>query len=369
MTPTTGHLVIDSGSSGTRFCVFDVTRDAATKKCSIGATTAICAKSSGGLAALTDGKDPKDVPALVTPNLDQAWTGLDQAFVAAGKDLGELEKVKLAAALGTGGYRDPATAAPAMNPAWDAVWTTIDTFLKGKGLTEVVAKAIPGQDEANLAWVGVNEAVAPGKPFAILETGGATLQLAGGTPGDAYDMLLGGSVYRGQNYEFFQLSADPAFSVCYSPMDRTMQDGASCTAYLAEKVFKDNGLESLAAMIGPRELYGLGAPWSGLLREFPNAPPWTPKTDDAFNAELTLENLKALAVKVCPLQDADVLSFAPNSFDANSMSGKLCYSVSFHAAYLDAFKGVANMPSIQAGGDDQWARGASVTSKFFSDCE
>ncbi len=39
----------------------------------------------------------------------------------------------------------------------------------------MVAKAVPGEDEARLAWVGVNEGVAPGKPFAIIETGGATL--------------------------------------------------------------------------------------------------------------------------------------------------------------------------------------------------
>jgi hypothetical protein len=256
-----------------------------------------------------------------------------------------------------------------MNPAWDAVWTSIDTFLKGKGLTGVVAKAIPGDDEARLAWVGVNEGVAPGKAFAIIETGGATLQLAGGTPGDAYDMLIGGSIYRGQNYEFTQLSADPAFAVCYSPMDRTKQDGAQCSAYLAEKVFKNNGLESVAAKISPRELYGLGAPWSGIFREFPNAAPWTPKTDSAFQPAFSLDNLKALAVKACPLSDADVLAFAPNSFDAKTMTGKLCFSLSFHAAYLEAFKGVADMPSIQAGGDDQWARGASVTPKFFPDCE
>lgn len=366
---TTGHLVIDSGSSGTRFCVFDVARDVSTKKCSVGAAAPICAKSKGGLAALVDGKDPKDVPALVTPKLEEAWVAIDQAFVVMGKDLGELQKVKLAAALGTGGYRDPATAAPAMNPAWDAVWTTIDTFLKGKGFTEVVAKAVPGEDEARLAWVGVNEGVAPGKPFAIIETGGATLQLAGGAPGDAYDLLVGGSIYRGQNYEFSQLSGDPAFSVCFSPMDRSKQDGAQCVAYLAEKVFTTNGLEAVVAQISPRELYGLGAPWSGIFREFPNAPPWTPKTDDAFHPAFTLENLKALAAKACPLSDADVLAFAPNSFDAKSMTNNLCYSLSFHAAYLEAFKGVADMPSIHAGGDDQWARGASVTAKFFSDCE
>jgi hypothetical protein len=369
MTTRVSHLVIDSGSSGTRFCVFDVTHDPATKACAVGADQAICGKGSGGLAALTDGKDPKEVPALVTPKLEEAWTALEAAWTAAGKDKADLEMIRYGAALGTGGYRDPMTAAPAINPAWDAVWTTIDGFLKTKGLTNVVAEAIPGEDEARLAWVGVNEAVAPGKPFAIIETGGATLQLAGGTPGDAYDELLGGSIYNGMNYDFAQDSSDPAFAVCYSPMDRSTQDGAKCTAYLAEKHFKNNGLESLAATISPRSLYGLGAPWSGIFRDFPVAPPWTPKTDDTLHPAITLENLKALAAKACPLSDDEILAFAPNAYDAKNMSDKVCYDLSFHAAYLDAFKSVADSPSIQAGGDDQWARGASVTGKFFADCE
>lgn len=363
------HLVIDSGSSGTRFCVYLVARDAASTACRVGDAAPICAKSEGGLAALTEGKPAADVPGLVELRGDEAWAALEAAYVAAGKPATQLDLLRAAAALGTGGYRDPATAAPAAKPEWDAVWTTIDGFLEGKGLTQVVAKAIPGEDEAKLAWVGVREAVDPSGPFAILETGGATLQLGAGAPADAYDALVGASIYRGQNFEFKTLSSDPAFSVCSSPMDRTKQDGAKCVAYLTAKIHSDNALTALAKTVSPRALYGLGAPWSGLFREFPAAPPWTPKTDSEFGPGFTVENLKALAAKVCPLSDAELLAFAPNSYDATTMSGRACYAVSFHAAYLDSVKAVAMDATILAGGDDQWARGASVTPKFFADCE
>jgi hypothetical protein len=363
------HLVVDSGSSGTRFCVFDVTRELASERCSVGAAPAICGKGSGGLAALTDGKPVAEVNALVLPKFEAAWTALEEAWVTSGRDKALLEKLDGAAALGTGGYRDPATAAPAMNPAWDEVWKSFEAYFQAKGIGAVVAKAIPGEDEARLAWVGVREAVAPSEAFAIIETGGATLQLAAGAPGDAYEALVGTSIYRGLNYEFAALGTDPGFSVCSSPADRSQQSGASCIDFLLSKVHSDNALVDLAKTISARPLYGLGAPWTGLFKEYPNQPPWMTKTGPELHSDFTLTNLRGLATLVCPMSDDELAGVAPESYEAVGKTGRACYATSYHAAYLESVKALAKDETIRPGGDDQWARGASVTPKFFSACK
>jgi len=355
------HLVIDSGSSGTRFCLFTVERsneEAPSKRCAVGDSLPTCGKGDGGLAAMTNGKPPSEVPATVTPNLEEAWSKLSDAIKDAGGDTAVLNEISYAAALGTGGYRDPATAAPAQNPAWDAVWETIRQFLMGKGVENVVAEAILGEDEGKLAWTGVAEATAPTEEFAIIETGGATLQLAAGAPEDDYEALKATAVYRGQTYEFEELKSDPAFTVCYSPMDKAMQDADACINLITEKVFSDGDLSALAAGVTPRLLYGLGAPWSSIFREYPNAPPWPPKTSKDLNPAISLTNLQALAEKVCPLSDEEIKMFAPNSYDVSTMSGKACYALSFHAAYFGALAKASKSGEIMPGGDDQWARGA-----------
>lgn len=362
------HLVVDSGSSGTRFCVFDVTRELASSRCSVGATAAICGKGKGGLAALTNGKDPAEVPGLVEPKFEEAWTALTAAWTAAGRDPAALGKLAGAAALGTGGYRDPLTAAPAANPAWDEVWKAFDAFFAKQGVAGSVSKAIPGEDEAKLAWVGVREAVAPAAAFSILETGGATLQFASGAPADAYEQLVGTSIYRGQDYSFDQSSADPAFEVCSSPADRTKQDGAKCIAYPTAKVHSNNALTELAKTVDVRPLYGLGAPWTGTFKDFPNQPPWDPKTDATLQS-FSAANLAALTALACPLTDLELAAYAPSAFDVTTMSGKACYRLAFAAAYFDSVKATAKDDTILPGGDDQWARGASVTGKFFQDCK
>jgi hypothetical protein len=354
------HLVVNSGSSGTRFCVFDVTRELASERCSVGAAQAICGKGSGGLAALTDGKPVAEVNALVLPKFEAAWTALEEAWVTSGRDK---------AALGTGGYRDSATAAPAMNPAWDEVWKSFEAYFKAKGIGAVVAKAIPGENEARLAWVGVREAVAPSEAFAIIETGGATLQLAAGAPGDAYEALVGTSIYRGLNYEFAALGTDPGFSVCSSPADRSQQSGAACIDFLLSKVHSDNALVDLAKTISARPLYGLGAPWTGLFKECPNQPPWMTKTGPELHSDFTLTNLRGLATLVCPMSDAELEAVAPESCEVVEKIGRVCCTASYHAVYLESVKALAKDETIRAGGDDQWARGASVTSKFFSACK
>ncbi|MBM4357513.1 MAG: hypothetical protein FJ096_05310 [Deltaproteobacteria bacterium] len=363
------HLVVDSGSSGTRFCVFDVKRELESKRCSIGAAPSICGKGSGGLAALTNGKPPAEVPDLVLPKFQDAWKALEDAWVQAGRDKAELATVEGAAALGTGGYRDPVTAEPAMNPAWDQVWKSFEAYFKTKGIPSYVAKAIPGEDEARLAWVGVREAVAPTEPFAIIETGGATLQLASGAPTDAYDALARASIYRGLNYELDQLKADPGFAVCSTPTNRSKQDGAKCVSFLIEKVHSNDALTELAKTISTRPLYGLGAPWTGLFQNYPNMPPWAKKTGPELHDAFTLTNLNALTALVCPMSDEDLAAIAPESFDVVAKTGLACYRTAYQTAEFDSVKVLAKDESIRAGGDDQWARGASVTGKFFADCQ
>ena len=231
------HLVIDSGSSGTRFCLFDTVPNAESGTCFVGASKAICGKTEGGLAQLALGAPPSQVSAIITPKLEAAWSALEVAVRNSGRDPSMLANVSRAAALGTGGYRDASTGEPEAKPEWAAVWTTIDGFLRTKGIRIVVTKAITGAEEGKLAWAGVREFTGETAPFAIVDIGGSTTELASGTSGERDDERQAISVKAGQSVTFAALEKEPDFSVCYAPTDVAQQNSVQCTAFIRQRAF------------------------------------------------------------------------------------------------------------------------------------
>ena len=363
------HLVIDSGSSGTRFCLFDTVPNAASGTCSVGASKAICGKTEGGLAQLALGAPPSQVSAIITPKLEAAWSALEVAVRSSGRDPSMLANVSRAAALGTGGYRDDSAGEPAVKPEWAAVWTTIDGFLRTKGIRNVLTKAITGAEEGKLAWVGVREFTGNSSPFAIVDIGGSTTQLASGTSGERDDERAAISVKAGQSVTFAALEKEPDFSVCYAPSDVAKQDSVQCTAFIRQRAFAISVLAGFAKGISPRTLYGVGASWTGTLTEFPAAPPWQPKVTADVQPRITLDNLRALTARVCALSNHDLIAFAPKSFAVRHASGRACFSLAFETAVLESLGALSAHEEIAAGGDDQWARGAAVSGAYFADCK
>ena len=75
-----------------------------------------------------------------------------------------------------------------------------------------------------------------------------------------------------------------------------------------------------------------------------------------------------------PPSPDEIAAFAPNAFDlrknpaTGESSGKACFTLSYHAGFLESVAMISQDAALLPGGDDQWARGASVTHEFFPDC-
>lgn len=377
------HLVIDIGSSGTSLCLFPVQRasvPASTelgaqsfRRCSVGAIEPVCTKSKGGLAQLVIGKSQSEVTTLVMGRLRDAWRALGEPAPKGRPDW--RSEVRSAAALGTGGFRDPESGETIFRPEWQVLWQSVQQFLHHEvALPQVVARPITGSEEGQLAWLGVREALAPTERFAIMEVGGATVQFAtADSPGETdLGKVVAVSDGRGQDLSFERLStsrsAHAGFSVCFSPDRRDKQSGPACVDLLYESVFADSRVAGLAAVTPIRRVYALGAPWLGLLRELPSAAPWKAKTDRELPSQVRLQDLRALADQICPKTDRQILTLAPHSYEAKRGVGRTCYSVAYHAAYFQAIAPAAKSQEVIPGGDEQWARGAAISGEFFNDC-
>ncbi len=280
-----------------------------------------------------------------------------------------------AAALGTGGFRDSVTGQSLSRPEWSILWQAVQRFLvKQAAIPSVVARPISGGEEGQLAWQGVRESEKPSERFAIMEVGGATVQFAtaDGPSEDNPSLVVAVSDGRGQDVTFERFSgphaAHPEFAVCHSPEHRERQSGSACIDLLFDQVFADSRVAGLAAVTPPRRVYALGAPWLGLLRELPSAPPWSVKSSRELPSHVRLCDLHALADWICSKSDRQLLTIAPHSYEAKRGAGRTCFSVAYHAAYFHAIAPAAMGAEVIPGGDEQWARGAAASGEFFASC-
>jgi hypothetical protein len=382
------HLVIDIGSSGSRFCMYQVSGvDDSTGSCRVTGARAVCSRAKGGLARLTRGKPVAEVPSIIGPSLRSGWEALGDP--AREGDPGLRARLRSAVALGTGGFRDGATGQPvdlATRPEWKAVFVEIERFLREEAhIPSVLARPITGEEEGRLAWLGLAQGAdlqrSP-RDFATIETGGATIQLAIGSKGARYADIEVATEPRGQDVVFDRLSAardkgEPGgaeFDACYSPRERKRQDGTRCITLLRERVFKDSAVKGLADAKTPRRLYGLGLPWGDLFKSYPAAAPWPKKEDTAMHEKLSLGNLQQLAARLCPLSDDEIAGYAPRAFSiikdpaTGTSTGRSCFYIAYHAAFFEAVRHAAAAEEIFSADEDQWARGAAVTHDFFAGC-
>ncbi len=154
------HLVLDLGSSGTRFCMYPVTvmKGQEQKRCRVTSANPVCFKLSGGIAALVRGHSHDEVPSLILPKLRLAWEALGDPQKKGNPQV--RDRIQGVVALGTGGFRSPSTNLPDERREFQAVWTEIARFFKEEAKQEqVVARTISGLEEARLAWLGVSQQI------------------------------------------------------------------------------------------------------------------------------------------------------------------------------------------------------------------
>lgn len=149
------HLVIDAGSSGTRFCLFQMKYSNETPHCKVRSGECQNITATNGLATL---------------NNDQIEQVIQEGFTKI-QNANRL-RINHVALLGTGGFR--ALPDSARNNKISQVANII--FKTGYAST---VKVISGEDEAWLAWRSIG-AENGSHTHGIIEIGGATLQVAAG---------------------------------------------------------------------------------------------------------------------------------------------------------------------------------------------
>ena len=181
-TDTLVHLVIDLGSSGTRLCLYRVTRPSLVSGRKLAQDRPVCSRVQGGLAKQTRGHRPERIAGLVDAPLRLAWQLLGDAQVGR-----RSHSAQSGADRGRAGYRRVSGSRhrPATEPSRVAAALSRGrAILKQEaGLANVVAWPITGQEEGRLAWLGLTQSANPPQEFAAVEAGGATVQLAIGSRG------------------------------------------------------------------------------------------------------------------------------------------------------------------------------------------
>lgn len=324
------HLVVDAGSSGTRFCLFQVEAISHT-----GCRAAPAAKpfeacrkveARDGLAELS----PVEIDTVLKAGLDQ----FPEQVRA---------HLKGVVVLGTGGFRRKSPA--------DRQGTVehIERFFAAQSLPAHV-EVISGETEGELAWHTIR-LLMKSTDHAVLETGGATIQFAAAARGDAVRAI---SLPLGMNESFRALRRDPRFAACYAlPGKARKLDFAACTALIQTRVFADASLGNFVGQVvstqagstGSR-LYGLGAPWSALF-------------DMAGRDELDLKEIRTKGAEFC----AKSLTQLTAAGIPAKHAPRTCYLWAYQTALLEA----TGLTRIVAGGES-WPRGAAASGTYFEDC-
>lgn len=375
------HLVVDLGSSGTRFCLYRVLRHADKRGCGMPAEKPVCSRVQGGLAKLTKGRRAGQIAGLIEPQLRSAWSQLGDA--EAGGDPGLRSRVRGAVALGTGGFRDRKTGLPISRPEWQTLFQEVGQFLKREtNLGDITARPITGGEEGRLAWMGLSHSENRPAAFAAVEAGGATVQLAIGKSGDGNATVEVATDPLGQDVVFEHYVQGGAglaktFEVCYSPRHLKRQDGPRCVELLSREVFQSSAVRRLAEKAAPQRLFGLGLSFADLFRSYPAAPPWTKKQDRVMHDKLSFSANAQLTALLCPLSDNEIKAYAPNalaiqkshSSRAPVTPGRACYYLAYRTALLEAIRHVAAAGELHSAEEDQWTRGAAVSGDFFEGCK
>ena len=321
--PTEGrrvHLVIDAGSSGTRFCLFsiDVGASSSCKANPLEGETETCIKvvARGGLADLKDGERARVVR-----------TGIALARARVGARLAG------AVLLGTGGFRRLSPGASKI--AEQSVARIVSAEFPG-----AAAHVISGEEEGRLAWNSVRIGAGAAQ-FTILETGGATIQLAGTGPEGVRAL----SFPLGQNAAFAQASRLPGFPACEAGAGKRVDAFVQCRG-LVRALVGPIAVAAGTSWARPEPLFGLGSSWAALFSM-------------QRTKTLTLAQIDVLGNRMCGLNLEEIVSTGiPRAFAART-----CFLISLQRETLAA----TGHDTIRHS-DESWPRGAAASGRYFRLC-
>lgn len=299
------HLVIDAGSSGTRFCPYRISEQCIHLDLS---QNCFSIQASGGLADL----NPSEIRQVMQSGFAQLQ-GMD------------IEKTVV---LGTGGFRRLPSHLQAQK--LNLVASTTREFFEPSE-----ARILTGEQEAQLAYLAMVAFRDGKRDHVILETGGATVQLAG-------QGLKPRSVPAGLN-AIRELSGPP--HACKENTAPSADRFLECTQALKRILKSRPWYSSFFAGQKPESVYTLGSSWKSIYAL-------------AGDSELTLEELKKQGIRICNSSTSEIVDAGvPEQFAPAS-----CYLHSYQYALTSELQ----IGSLKAG-EGSWPPGAAI-SEYFSGC-
>ncbi|EHQ05961.1 hypothetical protein Lepil_1270 [Leptonema illini DSM 21528] len=303
------HLVIDAGSSGTRFCLYRMQfTSSSSNSCKIKQGECRSVVADDGLAALP--------PEKAKEALRGGFASLTEA---------QKNRIVHVSLLGTGGFRRLSSSAQktAMTGLAEAIFET--------GLPATV-RVISGEEEALLAWRSIHSETGSNS-HAIIETGGATVQVATGTDGRVNRSI---SLPLGMNETRSHLKKE---SACFS-------------APSADRF--DTCKRELLPLLGPlrqwtvpeRNTYGLGNPYAAIFKQLDRD-------------EIRRTDIDARGRLLCASDSEQMAEYGI----AAEHQKLTCYLFAFHSAQLE----LLGVESVQKG-SGSWPPGAALSPEFFPSC-
>lgn len=320
------HLVVDAGSSGTRFCPFEI-KDA--PACDVYTTEVKCIKPDApdGLADLST-EEIRNVIQTGLKSIEQ----------------GKKDRIIQISVLGTGGFRRHSA-----NRQKQQIQAIAGILQKTNHAATV--KVITGNQEAEYAWRSVGLKTGSGD-YIIIETGGATVQMAG--PGTGSGELRSISIAAGMNVTSESIKSLPAFADCEGEAPAggyDEQKGKDRFSACYETIMNhSNEFKKLSTFINTikndGKVYALGAPWDAI---------FSMHGDDSLESE----ELRQLGEKACASDKDTLISMGvhPKFTDSN------CYLLSYHYAQIKTVKAEEIYSS-----KGSWPAGAAVSGDVLGLC-
>ncbi len=306
------HLVIDAGSSGTRFCLYEIQKNQ--NQCMLKNYKESCKSipAKNGIANLTK----EEIEFL----LDQGFHRINQ------------KKIEYISLLGTGGFRK---------------LSEIEQKEKYRILSDYFSKIpikfnikfITGKEEAYFAWKSIQILYNSNSHF-ILETGGATIQLAYGNLNDFQSI----SLPLGMNLAYEKLKQKKEFEKCSYGKVLSSKDFDDCKNFVI-KEYQNYIKKTFSNQTqGKNKIYTLGKPWETIFLII-------------GKKSLEKEELNNSGKKICSLGKNDLKKLVKTEY-----IDRVCYLFYYHVAQIEFFE----IQEVDYG-TSSWSIGASISS--IPDCE
>ncbi|GIX41375.1 MAG: hypothetical protein KatS3mg129_1108 [Leptospiraceae bacterium] len=306
------HLVIDAGSSGTRFCLYSILRNS---QCRLENFNSNCFSipAKNGIADL---------------NKNEIIQTLNEGFKIIDKKTDHIDYISL---LGTGGFRK--LNAEEKNQKFNI----LTNYFKQNTSIPFNIKFISGKEEAYYAWKSISILYHSNNHITI-ETGGATIQIAIGD-NNQFQYI---SLPLGMNQSYKKLLTYNSFNKCRYGNILSNNDYKDCKNIVKETIYNYQELslfiEKNKHYINKYQIYTLGKPWSVIFSYIRKNP-------------ITIQDIELKGTYFCNLKENDLLKEnIPEKF-----AKQTCYLFYYHQAQLEALK----INTVYKG-TDSWTIGASI---------